>query len=32
VGKFEVNDDEHSLFMALRIGYLYVTRVEQRPE
>jgi len=24
-----VNDDEHSLFMALRIGYCYVQRVEQ---
>jgi len=23
-GKIEVNDDEHSLFMALRIGYCYV--------
>jgi len=22
--KVEVNDDEHSLFMALRIGYCYV--------
>jgi len=24
-----VNDDEHSLFMALRIGYCYVYYVEQ---
>jgi len=25
----EVNDDEHSLFLGLRIGYNYVWRVEQ---
>jgi len=27
--RIEVNDDEHSLFMALRIGYCYVYYVEQ---
>jgi len=28
-GRMEVTDDEHSLFMALRIDYCYVSRVEQ---
>jgi len=27
-----VNDDAHSLFMALRLGYCYVKGVEKTPE